>query len=227
MRAMAAEALRAGAIGISTGLAYEPARASTTEEVIDVCGPLKDHNGVYCTHLRDEGDDIVQAMEEAFRIGREVGVPIVLSHHKLTGSNNFGRSHETLALIEKRMREQDVGLDCYPHCAASTVLSWERARVSSKTLVTWSKPHPEHAGAPHERGLQQTRGDRPPDLLGEHRERQQRGRAADRVGHVPGGPLARRRELVAQLRPPHLDDVVQHRVHVSSSARAARGRAGR
>src|SRR5688572_12637295 len=148
MRAMAEEALQAGAIGISTGLAYEPARASTTDEVIDVCGPLKDHHGIYCTHLRDEGDDIVSAMEEAFRIGREVGVPIVLSHHKLTGSNNFGRSGETLALIEDRMHYQDVGLDCYPYCAASTVLSWERARMSSKTLVTWSKPHPEHAGAP-------------------------------------------------------------------------------
>jgi N-acyl-D-amino-acid deacylase len=148
MRALADEALEAGAIGISTGLAYPPARASTTEEVIDVCRPLKDHDGLYCTHMRDEGDDIVAAMEEAFRIGREVGVPIVLSHHKLVGSGNFGRSTETLALIEERMRHQPVGLDCYPYCAASTVLAWERARVSSKTLVTWSQPHPEHAGVP-------------------------------------------------------------------------------
>jgi N-acyl-D-amino-acid deacylase len=148
MRAMADEALQAGAIGISTGLAYEPARASTTEEVIDVCRPLKEHNGLYCTHLRDEGDDITDAMEEAFRIGREVGAGIVLSHHKLTGSGNFGRSRETLAVIEERMRHQDVGLDCYPYCAASTVLSHERARVSSKTLVTWSKAHPEVAGTP-------------------------------------------------------------------------------
>jgi len=148
MRAMAEEALQAGAIGISTGLAYEPARAASTEEVIEVCAPLRDHKGLYCTHLRDEGDDIAAAMEEAFRIGREVGAAIVLSHHKLTGSGNFGRSRETLAVIEERMRHQDVGLDCYPYRAASTVLSWERARISSKTLVTWSKPHPEIAGAP-------------------------------------------------------------------------------
>ena len=148
MRAMADEAMRAGAIGLSTGLAYEPARAAPTEEIVEVCGPLKDHDGLYCTHLRDEGDAIVESMEEAFRIGREVGVPIVLSHHKLTGSNNFGRSRETLALIEERAREQGVGLDCYPYCAASTVLTWERARMSSKTLVTWSRPHPEVAGAP-------------------------------------------------------------------------------
>ncbi len=87
-------------------------------------------------------------MEEAFRIGREVGAAIVLSHHKLTGSGNFGRSRETLAVIEERMRHQDVGLDCYPYCAASTVLSLERARVSSKTLVTWSRPHPDVAGIP-------------------------------------------------------------------------------
>jgi N-acyl-D-amino-acid deacylase len=148
MRGMVEEAMEAGAIGVSTGLAYEPARAASTEEVIDVCGPLKDHKGLYCTHLRDEGDDITAAMEEAFRIGREVGVPIVLSHHKLTGAGNFGRSRETLAIIEERMHHQDVGLDCYPYHAASTVLSWARASVSSKTLVTWSKPHPEIAGAP-------------------------------------------------------------------------------
>jgi len=147
MRAMADEALEAGAIGLSTGLAYPPARAASTEEVIEVSMPLRDHAGLYCTHLRDEGDDIVPAMEEAFRIGREVGVPSVLSHHKLVGSGNFGRSQETLALIAERMRHQAVGLDCYPYCAASTMLSWERARVSSKTLVTWSKPRPEVAGA--------------------------------------------------------------------------------
>ena len=146
MRALADEALAAGAIGISTGLWYEPAQAATTEEVIDVCRPLKDRNGLYCTHMRDEADSVLDALEEAFRIGREVGVKVVISHHKVAGKANHGRSRETLPLIEERMRNQPIGLDCYPYCASSTILSWDRAKAASKTLVTWSKPHPEHAG---------------------------------------------------------------------------------
>lgn len=146
MRSMADEALAAGAIGISTGLYYEPASEAPTEEVIEVCGPLQSRGGIYCTHLRDEGDRVTEALEEAFRIGRELAVPVVVSHHKVVGSANHGRSCETLALIESRMRDQPIGLDCYPYNASSTILSFSRARTASKTLVTWSSRHPEHAG---------------------------------------------------------------------------------
>ena len=73
MRALVDEALNAGAIGVSTGLFYEPAIAAPTEEVIEVCRPLKAHNGLYCTHMRDEADHIVDSLEETFRIGREAG----------------------------------------------------------------------------------------------------------------------------------------------------------
>jgi N-acyl-D-amino-acid deacylase len=62
------------------------------------------------------------------------------------GRSNHGRSSETLPLIEARMREQAIGLDCYPYCAASTILSISRARIATRVLVTWSKPHPELAG---------------------------------------------------------------------------------
>jgi len=147
MRRLADEALSAGAIGISTGLFYEPARAAPTEEVIEVCRPLSERGGVYCTHMRDEGNGVIDSLEETFRIGRELGVTVVISHHKVIGSANHGRSVETLPLIAKRMAEQPVGLDCYPYCASSTILSADRAREASKTLVTWSKPHPELAGA--------------------------------------------------------------------------------
>src|SRR5437667_6774614 len=146
MRNMVDEALAAGAIGFSTGLYYEPARAAPTEEVIEVCQPLTARKGIYCTHMRDEGDRVVDSCEETFRIGRELGVPVVVSHHKLVGSPNHGRSAETLPIIEKAMRSQKIGLDCYPYCASSTILSASRAAVASKTLVTWSKPHPEVAG---------------------------------------------------------------------------------
>jgi N-acyl-D-amino-acid deacylase len=146
MRALADEALAAGAIGVSTGLWYEPASAATTEEVIEVCRPLAARRGLYCTHMRDEGDHVMASLEETFRIGRELGVPVVVSHHKVMGKANHGRTVETLPLIEARMREQAIGLDCYPYCASSTILTASRVDVATKVLVTWSKPHPEFAG---------------------------------------------------------------------------------
>ena len=146
MRALVDEALAAGAIGVSTGLWYEPARAAPTEEVIEVCRPLTARQGLYCTHMRDEGDRVVDSLEETFRIGRELGVAVVVSHHKVMGTANHGRSAETLPIIEKAMRAQRIGLDCYPYCASSTILSYDRTLIASKTLVTWSKPHPEFSG---------------------------------------------------------------------------------
>jgi N-acyl-D-amino-acid deacylase len=146
MRDLVEEALEAGAVGASTGLYYEPARAAPTEEVIEVCRPLSVRQALYCTHMRNEGDQVVDSLEETFRIGRELGVPVVVSHHKVVGTANHGRSAETLPLIEKAMRSQRVALDCYPYCASSTILSYSRTLVATKTLVTWSTPHPEFGG---------------------------------------------------------------------------------
>ncbi|HEV3010819.1 MAG TPA: amidohydrolase family protein, partial [Burkholderiales bacterium] len=146
MRGMVDEAMAAGAIGLSTGLYYEPARAAPTEEVIEICRPLSQRNGIYCTHMRDEGAHVMDSLEESFRVGRELGVPVVISHHKVAGKPNHGRSVETLPFIEKAMRSQKIGLDCYPYHASSTILSASRVANATKVLVTWSKPHPEVAG---------------------------------------------------------------------------------
>ncbi len=146
MRELVLEAMQAGAIGVSTGLFYEPAIAAPTEEVIEVCGPLKQFKGLYCTHMRNEADRVIDSLEESFRIGREVGVPIVISHHKVTEQANHGRSTETLALIEKNMATQPICLDCYPYTAGSTILSVDRAASSARVIVSWSKPLPEYAG---------------------------------------------------------------------------------
>jgi N-acyl-D-amino-acid deacylase len=146
MKQMVEEALAAGAVGLSTGLYYEPAIAAPTEEVIEVSRPLAKRNGIYCTHMRDEGDKVIDSLEETFRVGRELGVPVVVSHHKVVGTENRGRSAETLPLIERAMKSQKIGLDCYPYCASSTILTASRIGVASKVLVTWSKPHPEYAG---------------------------------------------------------------------------------
>ena len=146
MRELVLEAMQAGAIGVSTGLFYEPAIAAPTEEVIEVCSPLKQFKGLYCTHMRNEADRVIDSLEESFRIGREVGVPIVISHHKVTEQANHGRSTETLALIEKNMATQTICLDCYPYTAGSTILSVDRAASSARVIVSWSKPLPEYAG---------------------------------------------------------------------------------
>ena len=146
MQAMVREALGAGAIGVSTGLYYEPAIAAPTEEVIEICRPLKEYGGLYCTHMRNEAEGVIDSLEETFRIGREVGAAVIISHHKVVGLPNHGRSRETLALIADRMKSQRIGLDCYPYCASSTILSADRAAIASKVLVTWSKPHPELSG---------------------------------------------------------------------------------
>lgn len=146
MAADLADALEAGAIGMSTGLYYPPARAASTEEVIAVGAPLTAAQGVITMHLRDEGDAIEEALREALRIGRALEVQTVLSHHKLVGKANHGRSVQTLALIEQAAQSQAVCLDCYPYSASSTMLLPARVAQSDDVLVTWSKADPSAAG---------------------------------------------------------------------------------
>ncbi len=146
MQGLAREALAAGAIGVSTGTFYEPASAAPTAEIIEVCRPLTEFKGLYVTHMRNEAEKIIEALDETFLIGRELGIQVVVSHHKVAGVPNHGRSPETLAHISKHMAMQPIGLDCYPYCASSTILTWSRVGAASKVLVTWSKPHPEFSG---------------------------------------------------------------------------------
>ena len=139
-------ALQAGALGLSTGLFYPPARAATAAEVIAAGAPLREHGGLVAMHIRDESDGIDEALREALRIGRELEVQTVLSHHKLVGLRNHGRSRETLALIDEAARTQPVCLDCYPYTASSTMLLPGRTAQSSDVIVTWSGARPEAAG---------------------------------------------------------------------------------
>ena len=146
MRKKLEESLEAGAIGFSTGLFYPPSQAAPTEEVIELGKALHDHAGLHTTHMRDEANHITDSLEETFRIGREADIPVVISHHKCSGADNHGRSAETLPLIDAAMKKQRVGLDVYPYIASSTMLNPQRMMGASRVLVTWSVPHPEHAG---------------------------------------------------------------------------------
>jgi N-acyl-D-amino-acid deacylase len=139
-------ALAAGAFGMSTGLYYPPAKAASTEEVVAVGAPLARHRGIVAMHLRDEGDAIDEAMQEGFLIGRTLGVETVLSHHKLIGKRNHGRSPQTLAMVEKAATMQSLCMDCYPYHASSTMLLASRVSQSSEVLVTWSDTDPSAAG---------------------------------------------------------------------------------
>jgi N-acyl-D-amino-acid deacylase len=146
MREMVQEALEAGAIGVSTGLFYKPAHAAPTEEVIEVSRPLRKFDGLFCTHMRDEADHVIDSLAETFRIGRELGVQVVISHHKVTGQANYGRSKETLAFIEQSMTTQPICLDCYPYPAGSTILSASAATGCSRVMISWSRTLPEYTG---------------------------------------------------------------------------------
>ncbi len=146
MRDLLDQALSDGAIGLSTGLYYQPASAASTAEIVAIAEPLARHSGIYTTHLRDESDAVIDAMEEAFVIGRDADVPVVLSHHKVTDARNHGRTAETLPIIAARAKEQPVTLDVYPYIASSTVLEAKRATEVDRILITWSKARPDLAG---------------------------------------------------------------------------------
>jgi len=143
MRDLQVDCLQQGSLGLSTGLFYPPARAASTSEVVEVARPLGACGGIYTSHIRDESDKVIEGLQEALQIGREAGVATIISHHKCMGRRNFGRSVETLALLDAARQHQPVAWDVYPYCAASTLLNEELVAQSSKTLVTWCDPHPE------------------------------------------------------------------------------------
>ncbi|MEI2416002.1 D-aminoacylase [Orrella sp. JC864] len=146
MRDLVEAAMQAGAFGVSTGTFYPPAAAAPTDEIIDVCAPLRGRGAIYATHLRDESDHIDAAIEEALAIGQACQARVVFSHHKLAGERNHGRSRQTLARIEAASASQPVCLDCHPYPATSTMLRLDRVRLARRTMVTWSKGYPQAAG---------------------------------------------------------------------------------
>jgi N-acyl-D-amino-acid deacylase len=139
-------ALNQGAIGMSTGLYYPPAKAAPSDEVVALAKPIREHGGIHTTHMRDEASHLVDAVNETILIGRKGGVPVVISHHKASGIANHGLVRDTLKLIDEARKTQALGLDVYPYVAASTMLDPSRIPLASKIIVTWSKARPEFAG---------------------------------------------------------------------------------
>jgi N-acyl-D-amino-acid deacylase len=146
MRAQLEEALDCGAFGLSTGLAYSSANSASTEEVLELAEPLLQAGGIYATHLRTEGDRVLHAMNEAFYIAKNTQVPVIISHLKCAGVNNWKRSGELLRALEQVADGGAIGWDCYPYAASSTVLDLTQVDQRVTIMVTWSTAHPEMAG---------------------------------------------------------------------------------
>lgn len=135
--------LASGSAGFSTGLAYPPAVNAPAEEVTELVAVLKEHQGIYTTHMRNEENGVVESVEETLRVCVETGVSTVISHHKACGKANWGRTRETLPLIAKARKSHPVCCDVYPYTASSTVLLPEFVRRAEKVMITWSRSLPE------------------------------------------------------------------------------------
>jgi N-acyl-D-amino-acid deacylase len=124
MEALVDKAMKDGAVGMSTGLIYIPGTYTKTPEIVSLAKQVAKYNGVYVSHMRNEGDKVAEAIEEAVTIGREAKIPVEISHFKLSGQQNWGRSRETLGLVKKAREEGiDVTIDQYPYTASSTSIS--------------------------------------------------------------------------------------------------------
>jgi len=164
MARLVEQGLQEGAFGLSTGLEYDIGYASTTEEIIALARVAARHRGLYVSHIRDEGDRMLEALEEALRIGREANIPVHISHIKLATASVWGKAREVVARIERARREGlDVTADAYPYEAwASTITvlvpsrrhedpaavakGLEDVGGADRVLITSCPAHPEYEG---------------------------------------------------------------------------------
>ena len=123
MKQLVEQAMRDGAIGLSSGLEYETGKPASTDEMIALARAASAFDGIYISHIRDEADKTFEALNEAIQIGREARLPVQISHIKLGSVAVWGRAGEAVALINRaRSRGQDVTADCYPYDAWSSTI---------------------------------------------------------------------------------------------------------
>lgn len=146
MEALVEQAMKDGAVGMSTGLIYTPGTYARTPEVVSLAKIASRYGGVYASHIRNEGQNVKQAIEEAIQISREAHIPVEISHFKVASKPLWGKSTETVELVEAARREGlDVTVDQYPYTASSTSLesilpSWALADGDSAVLIRFRDP---------------------------------------------------------------------------------------
>jgi N-acyl-D-amino-acid deacylase len=142
----AEEAMENGATGFSTGLFYPTNAAADEDEVAQVAARFAERGGVYATHMRDEGDRVLDSIAETLSTARRADIQLVVSHHKCAGPSNWGRTIETLPVLEAASRAQPVALDCYPYAAGSTNLRADLVTDQFRIMIAWSRAYPEMTG---------------------------------------------------------------------------------
>ena len=146
MEALVERAMKEGAVGLSTGLIYTPGTYARTPEVVNLAKVASRYGGVYASHIRNEGQNVKQAIQEAIQISREARIPVEISHFKVASKPLWGKSTETVELVEAARREGlDVTVDQYPYTASSTSLesivpSWALADGDSAVLIRFRDP---------------------------------------------------------------------------------------
>lgn len=118
------EAMESGAVGMSTGFVYAPGTYADMEEIVELCRIVSAYGGVYATHMRDEGDHVLQSVEESIEVARRTGVRVLISHHKVTGTANAHYIKEIHRLVnDARAEGLSIYLDQYPYSAGETTLN--------------------------------------------------------------------------------------------------------
>ena len=137
MQQIAAEAMEQGARGISAGLIYPPSSYQSLEEIVKIARVVRKHDGIFDVHMRSESDGISDAIEEVLEIGRQSSIPVLITHFKIRGKNNWGRADELLEILEKARRNGvDVTTAQYPYTAGSTVPPWYHTKGPDHLLKT-------------------------------------------------------------------------------------------
>ena len=146
MRALVDTMMMQGALGLSSALIYSPAVYASTDELIALARVAARHGGIYATHIRNEGDRIDEALNEALRIGREAAIPVEIWHLKLAGRPNWGRMPHVLRRLDSaRAAGIDVTADQYPYIASATSLdaivpAWAHAGGTDSLLARLARP---------------------------------------------------------------------------------------
>ncbi len=147
MRAWLNNAIDAGAVGLSTGLVYEPGRFARTEEIIELAHQMRGSGALYASHMRNEARGLLDSVRETIRIGKEAGVPVQISHHKASGEENWGKVRESLKLIDEarasrpRCYRRSVSLYRRQHRFERRPTKW-RPRRAWRAAAAWVPSHP-------------------------------------------------------------------------------------